>query len=307
MSMRAVASAPSLLDPARLARFHGLVLRVRGGAGEQAGQQRVPGRVDTTGLEVEAYRSYTPGDDLRHLDWNALGRLDALLVRRFTAERRVTFHLLLDASASMRVPEGEGKLRTAQELAMALAFIALAASDGVRTSILLSNGRTRLSRLHRHRQAAAAVADELAAADEGGALGLGGALAAHATVQAGPAVAVVVSDLMSEVADVERGVRALRARRFAVVLAHVVAPSELDPGRALRHGMLRDAESDEVHAIRLSRAAIAEYRTVVKDHLAGLRDLAVRTGSVYARLVAGTSVADFVTGDLARLGLVRRR
>ena len=79
MSMRAAAAEPSLLDPARLARFHGLVLRVPGGAGEQGGQQRVPGRADAAGLEVEAYRSYTPGDDLRHLDWNALGRLDALL------------------------------------------------------------------------------------------------------------------------------------------------------------------------------------------------------------------------------------
>jgi uncharacterized protein (DUF58 family) len=307
MSMRAAAAEPSLLDPARLARFHGLVLRVPGGAGEQGGQQRVPGRADAAGLEVEAYRSYTPGDDLRHLDWNALGRLDALLVRRFTAERRLTFHILLDASASMRVPAGADKLRAAQELAMALGFIALAANDGVRTAILLADGRTRVSRLHRHRQAAAAVAGELADATGGGALGLGAALAAHAAQHAGPGVAVVVSDLMSEVADLERGVRALRARRFAVILAQVVAPGELDPGRTLRHGVLRDAESDDVHAIRLTRAALAEYRTVVEEHLAALRALAARTGSVYGRLVAGTSVADFITGDLARLGLVRRR
>jgi hypothetical protein len=75
---------------------------------------------------------------------------------------------------------------------------------------------------------------------------------------------------MSEVADLERGVRALRARRFAVILAQVVAPGELDPGRTLRHGVLRDAESDDVHAIRLTRAALAEYRTVVEEHLAAL-------------------------------------
>jgi uncharacterized protein (DUF58 family) len=299
------ASARSLLDPARLARYHGLTLRVRGGAGDRPGQQRVPGRVDATGLEVEAYRPYVPGDDPRHLDWNAFGRLDTLLVRGFTAEREVAFHLLVDASASMSVP-GEDKLAAARELAMALAYIGLAANETVRTSVLLADGRTRVSPPHRHRSAAPRVAEELAAAADGGGLGIGAALEGHAARHTGPGVAVVVSDLMTEVADVERGVLALRARRFAVVLVHVVAPSELDPER-LRHGVMRDAESDAELAIRLTRAAVAEYRTVVAAHLAALRAFAERTRSLYARLVAGSSVADFVTGDLARLGLVRRR
>lgn len=305
MSMAVAARA--LLDPARLARFHGLTLRMHGAAGDRPGQQRVPGRTDAAGLEVEAYRPYVPGDDPRHLDWNALGRLDALLVRRFTAERQIAFHVLLDASASMSVPAGEDKLAAARELAMALAFIALAANDGVRTTVLLADGKTLVSPLHRARADAARVAAELAAAGGGGALGLGGALEAWAARHPGPGVALLVSDLMSEVEDIERGVLALRARRFEVVLAHVVAPSELDPRRGLRHGVLRDAESGAVHAIRLTRAAIAEYRAAVEAHLAALKALADRTRSLYARLVAGTSVADFVTGDLARLGLVRRR
>jgi uncharacterized protein (DUF58 family) len=304
--MGAAASARSLLDPARLARFHGLTLRGHGGAGDRPGQQRVPRRVDLPGLEVETYRPYAPGDDPRHLDWNALGRLDTLLVRGYTAEREVGFHLLLDASASMSVP-GEDKLAAARELAMALAFIALAANDGVRTAVMLADGRARVSPLHRHRSAAARVAEELEAARGGGALGLGAALDAYAARHAGPGVAVVLSDLMSEVEDIERGVLALRARRFAVVLAHVVAPAELDPQRGLRHGVLRDAESGAEHAIRLTRAAVAEYRVVVEAHLAALRALADRTRSLYARLVAGSNVGDFVTGELARLGLVRRR
>jgi len=305
VSMGAAASARSLLDPARMARYHGLALRVEGGAGDRPGQQRVRDRVDATGVEVETYRPYVPGDDPRHLDWNAVGRLDTLVVRSFAAEREVAFHLLLDASASMSVP-GEDKLASARELAMALAFIALAANEIVRTTVLLADGRTHESPAHRHRSAAPRVAEELAAAG-GGALGLGGALEGWAARHAGPGVALLVSDLMSEVDDVERGVLALRARRFAVVLVHVVAPSELDPARRLRHGVLRDAETGAEHAIRLTRAAIAEYRAVVETHLAALRALAERTRSLYARLLAGSSVGDFVTGDLARLGLVRRR
>jgi len=32
--------------------------------------------------DIESYRTYTPGDDLRHLDWNAYGRLDQLCTSR---------------------------------------------------------------------------------------------------------------------------------------------------------------------------------------------------------------------------------
>src|SRR5207244_4799115 len=106
--------------------YDGLALHVRRGMGERAGDRRFPGRPQPSGIELEAYSAYAPGDDLRHLDWNAYGRLDTLLVRRFTAEREVLFHLLLDCSASMGVPVRDGKLAAACELALALAAIALA-------------------------------------------------------------------------------------------------------------------------------------------------------------------------------------
>src|SRR5947208_14529084 len=103
--------------PAALPSFRGLVLRVRGAMGERLGERRFPGRPQPAGIELEAYSAYAPGDDLRHLDWNAVGRLDALLVRRFTAEREVLVHLLLDCSASMGVPVRDGKLAAARQLA----------------------------------------------------------------------------------------------------------------------------------------------------------------------------------------------
>jgi hypothetical protein len=151
------------------------------------------------------------------------------------------------------------------------------------------------------------VADELAATEPAGPLALGAALEQYGRRYPGPGAAVIVSDLMDDAAEIERGVVALRTRRFAVVLLHVVAPSELEPRRALRHGFLRDAESGALHSLRLSRAAFAQYGALLAAHLSALRALADRTESTYVRLVAGTSVAAFVTGELARVGLVHRR
>ena len=67
-----------MLDAAARSRLDGLALVVHGGMGERRGERRFPGRSDASGIEVEGHAPYVPGDDLRHLDWNVLARLDAL-------------------------------------------------------------------------------------------------------------------------------------------------------------------------------------------------------------------------------------
>jgi uncharacterized protein (DUF58 family) len=304
---RATDPSPLLLDPLALARYDGLALHVRRGMGERPGDRRFPGRPEASGTEIEAHAAYVPGDDLRHLDWSALGRLDALVVRRFTAEREVLFHLLLDLSGSMAVPAHDRKLATARELVLALAFIALGANDGVRLALLAGGGAARISRTYRQRSSIGRVAELLGGAAARGSLDLGAALADYACRHPRPGAAIVVSDLMLDPAVLERGVWALRARRYEVLLLHLPGASELDPAGAITSGVLEDAESGATHAVSLGPATLARYRQVLHEHLEALRALAARTGATYARLAPEVGVERFVTLELPRLGVVRRR
>ncbi len=52
-------------------------------------------------LEFRDFRDYTQGDDLRHLDWSVLARLDRPTVRTYQDEDDLAVYVLLDASASM--------------------------------------------------------------------------------------------------------------------------------------------------------------------------------------------------------------
>ena len=74
------------------------------GYGVRSGETPVRGLIQDFGIEIESFKSYAPGDDIRYLDWNAVGRLDQLLTRRFVAEREIPVHVLVDASRSMGVP-----------------------------------------------------------------------------------------------------------------------------------------------------------------------------------------------------------
>ncbi len=301
-------SAPPapLLDPATLARYDGLTLHVRHGLGARAGDRRFPGHPQPSGIELEAYSAYAPGDDLRHLDWNAVGRLDSLLIRRFTAEREVAFHVLLDRSASMAVPADDGKLATALELAMALGYIALAANDAVRL-VLLGDETPRVSPLFRQRASALRLAELSGGTVARGARGIGAALEGYARTGPAPGAAIVISDFMTEAGEVERGVQALRARGFEVRLLHVLGERELAPEREFARGILEDVESGATHPIVLTDAVLGRYRELLAAHLGALAALAERARSSYARCTTATPVATFVTTELPRLGIVRRR
>ena len=99
----------------------------------------------------------------------------------------------------------------------------------------------------------------------------------------------------------------MRARRYEVVLLHVIGRAELEPARELSGGLLRDVESGETHPIVLGPAALARYGELLVAHLTALAALAERCRAVYARLATDARVREFVGVELPRLGVVRRR
>src|SRR5687768_16190747 len=68
-------------------------------AGRLKGERRSIKRGQS--VEFADYRNYTPGDDLRRLDWNAYARMERLFIKLYQEEEDLTVHILIDASKSM--------------------------------------------------------------------------------------------------------------------------------------------------------------------------------------------------------------
>ncbi len=84
------------------------------------------------GMEFEEVREYTPGDDIRLIDWNVTARTGAAHVKKFKEERELTVILLVDASSSGRFGTFEKyKEELAAELCALLAFSAIKNNDKV--------------------------------------------------------------------------------------------------------------------------------------------------------------------------------
>src|SRR5204863_6228503 len=86
-----------------------------------------------TAVEFADYREYTPGDDIRLVDWKVFARTDRHYVRLFDAERNLLTYLVVDKSASMEfngaVIRTPSKLEHAARLAAALGYLVIREGD----------------------------------------------------------------------------------------------------------------------------------------------------------------------------------
>lgn len=88
------------------------------------------------GMEFEDIREYSPGDDVRHIDWNVTARTGEPFIKVYKEERQVTVLLVVDVSGSTRVGSGGRDGRTDRRLQIArvaggLAYASLRNQDRV--------------------------------------------------------------------------------------------------------------------------------------------------------------------------------
>ena len=91
--------------------------------------------------EFAEHKLYTPGDELKHLDWRTYARTDRYFVRQYEEETNLDVFLVVDSSGSMsyaggaRGAFGISKLDYAATLAAAVGFLASRRSDAVSLSL----------------------------------------------------------------------------------------------------------------------------------------------------------------------------
>jgi uncharacterized protein (DUF58 family) len=217
------------LDPETLARLEGLQLRARLIVeGYVSGVHRSP--FHGFSIEFAEHREYTPGDDLRYLDWKALGRTDKYYLKQFEEETNLICHLLLDTSQSMAYQSAAApmsKLEYAKLAAAALAYLVLHQQDsvGVVTFDREIRSLVRPSSSPSHLKEVLHVI-ERSAAERKTDTGIIFHELAERLKKRG--IVIVLSDLFDDVDAMMVGLGHFRHRRHEVIVMHVLDPAELD-------------------------------------------------------------------------------
>jgi uncharacterized protein (DUF58 family) len=263
------------LDPQALLAIRDLELRARVVVeGLWAGLHRSP----FSGFSVEftEYRQYSPGDDLRFLDWRVLARTDREYVRKFEDETNLRCQLLIDHSRSMEFGSRDfSKADYARTLAASIGYFLLQQRDMVGLAMFadgLANylpARWRPGHLRR-------LLGILDTPFEVGATRIGAALQDVARLWRKRSLVVIISDLLSPVEEWDESLGHLVAAGHDVRIIQVLDPVELtlDYGKP---AVWEDLESGRQLFLDPKQAGKA-YREKFDAHQANVRTVLERRG-----------------------------
>ena len=267
-----IAHAPNRgIDPRALFAIRNLEVRARVIVdGLWAGLHRSP----FTGFSVEftEYRQYSPGDDLRYLDWRVLARTDRDYVKKFEEETNLRCQLLVDTSRSMLFgSRGYTKADYARTLAATLGYFLFHQRDVVGLALFDDGVREYLPARWRpgHLRHLLALLER---SPEGRATRLDRVLDEVAQLWRKRSLVVVVSDLLPPVAGWDRAFARLVATGHDVRVLQVLDPAEqtLDFGSPALWEDLEDGRRvyvDPAQARRSYRERFAAHQTEVRRAL----------------------------------------
>jgi uncharacterized protein (DUF58 family) len=231
-------------------------------------------------LEFAEYRAYTPGDDLRHVDWNLFARTERCYLKRYRGDTNTQLTVLLDASNSMRFGSGVvTKMDYARYMAASLLYLAIhnqrdpagliVFDDEVRNYIRPSTRQGQLYRL----MAGLEQAEPAARTD------FGRPLQHFQEFLNRRGIVLVISDFYEQPETIVKAIEPLRFHGSEVVLLHVLDAKEIQP-EMRGPAIFVDLESDERLEV-IPDYVKTQYRAKMQDHLEQMKERAQAAGLGY--------------------------
>jgi uncharacterized protein (DUF58 family) len=249
--------------------------------------------------EFAEYRAYTPGDDLRHVDWNLFARTERCYLKRYRGETNSQLTVLLDASNSMEYTSGPPKkMNYARFVAASLFYLAIhnqrdaagiiVFDEQVRDVVRPSTRPGQLARLF----AALDRAEAHARTD------FTQPLRHFQELLHRRGIAIVISDFYQDPETIVRDIEPLRFRGNEVVLFHILDPQEIRP--VLKSSaILVDLETEQKIEV-VPEYAKTSYRARIDAHIEQLRSRTRAAGMDYQLLVTDQPLDAALRAYLAR-------
>ncbi len=178
--------------------------------------------------EFSAYRAYTQGDNLRHIDWKVWARSDEFYVKQFEDDTNLRCQIFLDTSASMGFGAGDSnKFHYARVLAAVLAEVMVRQHDAPGLILFGEQARQAVP-AHASRHHAEEIFHLLRGALAQGGTRIDQSLFRIVETLTRRGMAVVISDFFTADEAARQLLRQLQAQHQEVIVFHILAPEELD-------------------------------------------------------------------------------
>ncbi|MBP3609374.1 MAG: DUF58 domain-containing protein [Lachnospiraceae bacterium] len=257
-------------------------------------------------VEFADFREYTPGDDIRRVDWNLFGRFDRYFIRRFVDERQMHNQILLDCSASM---EGNGeKGQYALQTAAALGYLSVQGMDRTSMRLIQGDSLVPVGTTISGKESFYHVVKELEKVRFEGEADLLTAVQNSQETGYDDGLTMLISDFFTE-SDWKQTVDYLLYKKREVMLVQVLTPEEQNPAYSGRIHLL-DAEAvtmeDERNMkLRITKHAYKAYRQALADYLADMRQFCRSRNVAYVTVTTANPIEQELLNRLYETEAVR--
>jgi uncharacterized protein (DUF58 family) len=179
-------------------------------------------------VEFLQHREYTPGDDLRHIDWKVWAKQDRFYVKQFEEDTNLRATLLVDVSGSMRYGSGPlDKYEYGCTIAACLAYLLLRQQDAV--GVIAFDEAIRVKVPQRSKRShLSSIVQALAASQPREKTEMYSILRGAAETYPRRGLMILVSDLLVDRPGLFKGLKLLRQHGHDVIVFHVMDDEELD-------------------------------------------------------------------------------
>lgn len=229
--------------------------------------------------EFAEYRAYTPGDDLRSLDWNVYARTERMYLKRYRGETNTRLTLMLDASNSLRMgSRGVSKIDYARFLAASLTSLANHQRDAVGMIVFDDEIRqyvppsSRQGQFHR-------ILHAIEKAEPAKRTDFAKPFLHFQQFQQRRGIAVVMSDFYENPDVIISCIEPLRFHGTEVILFHILDPEEIRP-TIKEPSVLIDLETDDAMEVTPDYVK-NEYPQKIDGHVDAIKTKARAAGLDY--------------------------
>jgi uncharacterized protein (DUF58 family) len=295
-----VSGEKNYYDPTVLAGIANLYLRARWVVeGIMSGIHR--SRSKGFSVEFEEHREYSPGDEIRRIDWKALGRFDRYFIKEYEDETNLRAYLLLDTSASMDyASNGVSKFDYGCTLTACLAYLALKQQDAAGL-VTFSNRIEQFVPPKAKRDYLTEILHALENRGPAGETNVGKILEEIAGQIKRRGMVVLVSDLIDEPEAILKGLRLFRYKGNDVIVFHLLDQAEIDlpfDGNIL----FEDLEQVNLKVVADPKAIRQTYRQVIEEFTSHLRKQCHDSAIDYQLLSTATPLDRALTSYLSWRG-----
>lgn len=181
-------------------------------------------------VEFAQHREYTPGDEIRYIDWRVAARSDRYYVKEFEEETNLKAYLLVDSSESMRYQGHRrpySKFDYASILAASFSTILMQQRDASGL-VLFNDGVQRYVPPKATATHFTQLLEELVTAQSLPKTSMAPTFHYMAETVKRRGLIVVMSDLFGDLEDVIAGLRHFRYRKHEVVVFHILDEDEVN-------------------------------------------------------------------------------